>query len=116
MLDYTLLGISLHGSECYSLWVLNAGATVAGGTRRGSAVAQRTGSTVDELYERHIRPMPLRERLDLAQRILAEAASSTAAGQKHSLLELEGLGAELWEAADAQEYVDHLRREWDPGR
>jgi hypothetical protein len=31
----------------------------------------------------------------------------------HSLLELEGLGAELWHGVDAQEYVDELRREWD---
>jgi hypothetical protein len=31
----------------------------------------------------------------------------------HSLLELEGLGAELWEGIDAQEYVNQLRSEWD---
>src|SRR5258707_1655847 len=31
----------------------------------------------------------------------------------HSLLELEGLGAELWLGMDAQEYVDDFRREWD---
>jgi hypothetical protein len=31
----------------------------------------------------------------------------------HSILELEGLGAEIWEGIDAQEYVDQLRSEWD---
>jgi hypothetical protein len=31
----------------------------------------------------------------------------------HSLLELEGLGAEIWEGIDAQEYVNQLRSEWD---
>ena len=30
-----------------------------------------------------------------------------------SLLELEGLGAEIWESVDAQEYVNELRKEWD---
>lgn len=33
--------------------------------------------------------------------------------EKHSLLELEGLGAELWEGIDPQKYVDELRDEWD---
>ena len=30
-----------------------------------------------------------------------------------SLLELEGLGANLWKGMSAQEYVDALRDEWD---
>ncbi len=79
-------------------------------------MAQRTGPTIDDLYERHIRAMSLRERLRLAQRILAEAVPLTEAAEHHSLLELEGLGAELWKSVDAQEYVDNLRREWDPAR
>jgi hypothetical protein len=36
----------------------------------------------------------------------------TAAHQR-SLLELEGLGREIWEGVDATEYVEALRREWD---
>ena len=32
---------------------------------------------------------------------------------KHSLMELEGLGAEIWQGIDAQEYVNELRKEWD---
>lgn len=30
-----------------------------------------------------------------------------------SLLELEGVGAELWQGRDAQSYVNELRSEWD---
>ena len=30
-----------------------------------------------------------------------------------SLLELEGLGAEIWEGIDPQGYVNQLRSEWD---
>jgi DNA-binding PucR family transcriptional regulator len=33
--------------------------------------------------------------------------------KKRSLLELRGLGAEIWEGIDAQEYVNQLRDEWD---
>jgi hypothetical protein len=32
---------------------------------------------------------------------------------KRSLLELEGLGADIWSGIDAQAYVDALRDEWD---
>jgi hypothetical protein len=34
-------------------------------------------------------------------------------GEEHSILELEGLGAEMWKDVDAQEYVNALRDEWD---
>lgn len=32
---------------------------------------------------------------------------------EHSLLELEGLGADIWQGEDTQDYVNRLRREWD---
>ena len=35
------------------------------------------------------------------------------AEEQHELIELAGLGAEIWEGIDAQEYVNQLRREWD---
>lgn len=31
---------------------------------------------------------------------------------EHSILELRGLGKEIWEGTDAQEYVNALRDEW----
>ena len=33
--------------------------------------------------------------------------------EQHSILDLAGLGAEIWEGIDAQEYVNQLRDEWD---
>ena len=33
--------------------------------------------------------------------------------KQHSILELRGLGKEIWEGIDAQEYVNQLRSEWD---
>ncbi len=61
--------------------------------------------SIAELYSRHIKPLPAEERL----RLLALMARDLAAGDGHepedevSLLELEGLGAELWQDVDAQE-------------
>lgn len=80
-------------------------------------MAQRS-LTIDELYEQQVRARPLRERLRLAQRILAEAADAAQEGDERprSLLELEGLGAELWGSVDAQAYVERLRQEWDGNR
>lgn len=72
-------------------------------------------TTVDELYDREIRRLPLSDRLDLARRILNDAAAGNAepGSRPRSLLDLEGLGAEFWSGEDAQEYVDRLRREWN---
>jgi hypothetical protein len=81
-------------------------------------MAPKISLTVDELYEQQVRARPLRERLQLAQRILAEAADATAESseRRRSLLELEGMGAELWDSVDAQAYVERLRHEWDGRR
>jgi len=37
---------------------------------------------------------------------------SVSSRQRH-LSELRGLGKEIWEGVDAQEYVNQLRKEWD---
>ena len=34
----------------------------------------------------------------------------------HSLRELRGLGKEIWEGVDAQEYINQQRDEWDKPR
>ena len=70
---------------------------------------------VDDLYDLEIRGLPLPDRLRLAQRILGDVATEATAetGSPRSLLDLEGLGAELWGSVDAQDYVDRLRKEWD---
>lgn len=33
--------------------------------------------------------------------------------RKHSILELEGLGQEIWKGIDAQEYINQERDSWD---
>ena len=44
---------------------------------------------------------------------LSNGEAKTETVKKRSLLELEGLGAEIWEGIDAQEYVNELRNEWE---
>ncbi len=71
-------------------------------------------AATDELYERHIKALPVAERLRLLALIAADLAVVAAeAPPKRSILELEGLGADLWQGVDAQDYVNALREEWD---
>jgi hypothetical protein len=71
--------------------------------------------SVEDIYEQHIRALSASEQLRLVELIASKlAAEATRAGQRQrSLLELEGLGGEIWQGIDAQHYVDELRQEWD---
>ncbi len=71
--------------------------------------------TIDALYEQEIKSRSPAERLKLVALIAQDlaAASSEDEQRPYSLLDLEGLGAEIWQGIDAQAYVDSLRREWD---
>jgi len=73
-----------------------------------------TMSELDQLYEQQIKPLPRAVRLQLLARIAQDLAVVDETDEaEHSLLELEGLGAEIWQGIDAQQYVDNLRDEWD---
>ncbi len=72
--------------------------------------------SVEEIYERHIKPLPVTERLRLLEitaRDLVMQSETSADKPKRSIMELHGLGKEIWEGIDAQEYVNTLRAEWD---
>lgn len=75
---------------------------------------------VEELYETQLSRLGSAERLRLlallANGLTGEVLAPAEAG--HSLLELEGLGAEVWQGPDgqpldAQQYVNQLREEWE---
>jgi hypothetical protein len=71
--------------------------------------------TVADIIEQ-ARALSLQERKDLVKQLvdtLDALITKSAPQQKHSILELAGLGAEIWKDIDAQEYVDQLRSEWD---
>ena len=45
--------------------------------------------------------------------LLVDHLASEPPKPKRSLKELQGLGKEIWEGVDAQEYINELRNEWD---
>jgi len=66
----------------------------------------------DSLY-RKLKARAKRERRSISQeatRILAESLEAT---EPLSIMELQGLGKEIWKGIDATEYVKQERRSWD---
>ena len=65
-------------------------------------------------YARGIQSLKPEEQLSLVE-IISTRLKRTLGGKKteHSLLELEGLGAEMWNRIDAQEYFRRERESWD---
>jgi len=58
------------------------------------------------------RALSVEERKELIK-LLVDSLTEDVPPKQRSLLELAGLGAEIWEGIDAQEYVSQLRSEWD---
>ena len=73
-----------------------------------------TTTGLDQIYEQQIKPLPRAARLQLLARIAQDLAAFDEADEpESSLLELEGLGSEIWQGIDAQQYVNEMRDEWD---
>lgn len=72
-------------------------------------------ASATEVYEQHVRDLPTAQRLELlaliARGLVAEGVT-TPERPKLKLTDLRGLGKEIWEGVDAQEYVDRLRGPW----
>lgn len=73
-------------------------------------------TNIETIYQQYIKPLSPDEQLKLLAKMAQELVNNGEAAEptkKRSLLELEGLGAEIWEGIDAQEYVNELRNEWE---
>lgn len=57
--------------------------------------------------------LDLREQLRLLKAITQLIQSQMEVPKRHSVMELEGLGAEHWHGLEAQEYVNEERASWD---
>ena len=70
---------------------------------------------IQEIYEQHIKPLSMVDQLQLVKLIAhgLEATVYQDVPHSRSLLELEGLGEEIWTGIDPQVYVTELRKEWD---
>jgi len=68
--------------------------------------------SVAEILE-EVRALSLEERKQLIKLMVDTLTETPEPPKKHSLMELRGLGKEIWAGIDAQEYVNQLRGEWD---
>jgi hypothetical protein len=69
--------------------------------------------TVEEIYQQYIKPLPNNEKLRLIAKVSSDLVENETEKPKRSIMELHGLGAEIWEGIDVQEYVNELRNEWE---
>jgi hypothetical protein len=53
------------------------------------------------------------EQIQLMEDLLAILRRQVGQKPLHSILELEGLGKEIWEGVDVQAYIDRERDSWD---
>jgi hypothetical protein len=69
---------------------------------------------IAEIYEQHIKPLSTVDQLRLVE-LIAHGLAATVHDipQSRSLLDLEGLGEEIWQGINPQVYVTELRKEWD---
>ena len=69
--------------------------------------------TIQEMIQ-EARTLSVEERNQLIQALLEMTNEpKTETPKKRNIMEFLGLGAEIWEGIDAQEYVNQLRSEWD---
>jgi hypothetical protein len=66
----------------------------------------------NDLLERVTR-LPQQEKVDLLAELANLVRDDSRKGKKHSIMELEGLGKEIWAGIDAQEYVNRERDSWN---
>jgi len=67
--------------------------------------------TINELLEQ-AKTLSAQERKELAK-LLIDTLDVVPSTSRRRLSELRGLGKEIWEGIDAQEYVNQMRDEWD---
>ncbi len=68
--------------------------------------------SVDEIFEQ-TKTLTLEERKELMKLLIDDMDTPEAQDEEHSILELEGLGEELWQGIDPKEFIKQLRSEWD---
>ena len=53
------------------------------------------------------------EQLELLEELAAIVRKRVTAKPKHSIMELKGLGKEIWERIDVEKYIEEERNSWD---
>ncbi len=71
-----------------------------------------SGAVYEELLSR-IEDLSPDEQLSLMEQLAISLRRRVGRGKRHDILELRGLGKEIWQNVDAQQYVDQERSSWD---
>ncbi|TMC21893.1 MAG: hypothetical protein E6J34_08280 [Chloroflexi bacterium] len=76
-----------------------------------------SSSAYQQIMEQ-VRQLELEEQIKLLQDILQDLSvlvqqNQLTAKPLHSILELEGLGKEIWEGIDVDQYIEEERNSWD---
>ncbi len=61
----------------------------------------------------HVSHLSRQEKVDLLVELANLVREDSRKGGKRSIMELEGLGKEIWAGIDAQEYINQERDSWD---
>lgn len=69
--------------------------------------------TTYQEIRRQIESLTLYEQMQLMQELASIVNHRTPKKSKRDLMELEGLGQDIWQGIDAQEYVDRERQSWN---
>ena len=67
--------------------------------------------TYEEILDQ-VRRLDPTEQVDLMEELVALVRPHVTARKPRSILELRGLGKEIWQGIDAQEYVNQERDSW----
>ena len=70
-------------------------------------------SNTKNIYEEHIKSLPRAQQVQLLNILRHELENGDDNGKRHSILELHGLGKEIWQGVNPKEYVNKLRDEWE---
>ena len=70
-------------------------------------------SNTKNIYDEHIKPLPREQQVKLLDLLRDELENGDDGGRRHSILELHGLGKEIWQGVDPRDYVKELRDEWE---
>lgn len=82
----------------------------------GLIVAVKESNMTMASYDRALevtRRLNLPEQLQLLEALTRMVRYQVDKSQSHSIMELEGLGADIWQNIDAQTYVNQERASWD---
>ena len=66
----------------------------------------------NDLYE-HLRAIAKQEQRSLSQEVIHLLRQAVRSKEKRSLLELRGLGKDLWKDVNVEDHIQHERDAWD---